>query len=98
MTARERAINELIGTWIGGADDYYSQVRAKDAETLLGQIESAGLVIIDRELHKALVEAVQTVNTCRTVDEDDVIVEQGYIESAHHAVSCAVALLAEKGE
>ena len=58
MTARERAVKEMVGLWIG--DEIQSQpVESEDAEALCDLIESAGLRIVDRELFEALVEAVR---------------------------------------
>lgn len=58
MTARERAVKEMVGLWVG--DDIRSQpVENEDAEALCDLIESAGLRIVDASLYQALVEAVR---------------------------------------
>lgn len=57
MTARERAVEAIEGMDIVG---WMSTIEPlNNPEDVISRIESAGLVILDRELYKALVEAVR---------------------------------------
>jgi len=77
------------------ADDLQS---AEEADSLLSEIEGAGLAVVDAELHEALVAFVRGL---KWLDRCDLGDELGYllaVEMVNEVHARAVALLAERGE